>query len=403
MRYVGLNLLSIDPNKANRVLAATPLSAFNSTDQQAFSNQDNFTHTEKTFGSYGLISYRSDRLNVQAGVHFDSTTLDTVGRERQLDRASNRYVYVDNPTTADYNYLLPSAVMTYHLTDALDLRAGASRTLGRPPYDAYAARTSIGFVNTTDAGNPNAQGVTVTIGNPDIKPRVSNNLDLSLEWRLPGDFDAFASAAVFDKHIQDEIFTLSRADSFTFDGTTYANALISTPANAAKARIRGVEFNGIVNTLGPIAPWLSGVGFSANVALLDGSLDVPYSVGSGSSVSQSERKLDNLVGQPDYTANATLFYNTGGLELRAAYNRQGKALRSIVSNTDWQDLYWSPRSQLDFTATYAVSKQLSVISQVSNITHSRITSVTGPGQNLLKDSYSVPTTYWVGLRFTPTL
>lgn len=130
---------------------------------------------------------------------------------------------------------------------------------------------------------------------------------------------------------------------------------------------------------------------------------MPYSVGSGSSLTQRERKLDNLVGQPDYTANATLFYNAGGLELRAAYNRQGKALRSIVSNIDWQDLYWSPRSQLDFTATYAVSKQLSVIGQVSNITHSRITSVTGPVQNLLKDSYSVPTTYWVGLRFTPTL
>lgn len=50
-----------------------------------------------------------------------------------------------------------------------------------------------------------------------------------------------------------------------------------------------------------------------------------------------------------------------------------------------------------------MSKQLSLIGQVSNMTHSRITSVTGPGQNLLKDSYSVPTTYWVGLRFTPTL
>lgn len=112
----------------------------------------------------------------------------------------------------------------------------------------------------------------------------------------PGDFDAFASAAAFDKRIQDEIFTLSRSDSFTFDGTTYANALISTPAKAAKARIRGVELNGVVNTLAPIAPWLSGVGFSANVAVLDGSLDVPYSVGSGSSLTQRERKLDNLVG-----------------------------------------------------------------------------------------------------------
>nr|WP_244952542.1 TonB-dependent receptor [Xanthomonas maliensis] len=403
MRYVGLNLLTIDPDKANRVLAATPLSAFNSTDQSAFSNQDNFTHTENIFGSYGLLSYRAERFNLQAGLHYDSTRIETVGRRRQLDAASQQYVYVDDPTRSSYGYLLPSAILTYHLNDALDLRVGASRTLGRPPYDAYAARTSIGFVNTSDAGNPNAQGVTVTLGNPDIKPRVSNNLDLSLEWRLPGDFDGFLSAAIFDKHIEDEIFTLSRTDRFTFDGTTYANALISTPANASKAQIRGVEFNVILNTLEPLAPWLRGFGVSANLALLDGSLQVPYSIGSGTTLSQQTRTLDNLVGQPDNTANATLFYNTGGLELRLAYNRQGKALRSIVSNVDWQDLYWSPRTQLDFSATYAVSKQLSVIGQIGNLTHSRITSVTGPGENLLKDSYSVPTTYWVGLRFTPSL
>jgi outer membrane receptor protein involved in Fe transport len=132
-------------------------------------------------------------------------------------------------------------------------------------------------------------------------------------------------------------------------------------------------------------------------------MDVPYSVGSAPNVSQRERSVDRLVGQPGYTANASLFYNVGGLELRAAYNRQGKALRAIVSNVDWQDLYWSPRSQLDLSATYAINKQVSVVGQVGNVTHSRITSVTGPGENLLKDTYSVPTTYWFGIRFTPSL
>ncbi|MBN6111271.1 TonB-dependent receptor [Xanthomonas sp. CFBP 8700] len=403
LRYLGLNLITIDPDKARHVLRSTPLSAFNSTDQSAFSNQDNFTHTEKIFGAYGLVSYRAEAFNVEAGLHYDDTDQSTVGRQRQLDTASGKYVYVDAPTDSHYANLLPSAIMTYHLSDRLDLRAGASRTLGRPPYDAYAARTSIGFVNSTDAGNPNAQGVTVTVGNPDIKPRVSTNLDLSLEWRLPDDFDGMLAAAVFDKRIQDEIFTLSRTDQFSYNGTTYSNVLISTPANASKAHIRGLELSAVLNTLLPGVPALSGLGASANLALLNGGMDVPYSVGSAPNVSQRQRSVDRLVGQPGYTANASLFYSVGGLELRAAYNRQGKALRAIVSNIDWQDLYWAPRSQLDLSATYAINKQVSVVGQVSNVTHSRITSVTGPGENLLKDTYSVPTTYWFGIRFTPSL
>jgi TonB-dependent receptor len=403
MRYLGLNMITIDPKKASAALRAVPMSAFNATDQSAFSNQDNFSHQEKIFGAYGEVGYRSDDFDVLAGLHYDDTRQSTVGRQRQLDAATGQYGFADTSTQSRYSYLLPSAIMTYHLNDNLDLRAAASRTLGRPPYDAYAARTSIGFVNTGDVGNPNAQGVTVTIGNPAIKPRVSTNLDLALDWQLPGDFDGLLSAAAFNKRIQDEIFTLSSVGTYSYNGTTYNNVFISTPSNASKAHIRGLELSGVLNSLGLIVPWLAGFGISGNVALLDGGLQVPYSAGSGSQIVQQSRHIDRLVGQPNYTANASVFYTAGGLELRAAFNRQGKALRSVVSNIAWQDLYWAPRSQLDLSATYAVTKELSILGQVSNVTHTRITSFVGPNENLLKDSYSVPRTFWLGVRYTPKL
>lgn len=402
MRYLGLNLITIDPKKANAALRAVPLSAFNATDQSSFSNQDNFSHEEKIFGAYGDVGYRSDDLDILAGLHYDGTRQSTVGRQRQLDPTTGLYGYVDAPTHSRYSYLLPSAIMTYHINDNLDLRAAASRTLGRPPYDAYAARTSIGFVNTGDVGNPNAQGITVTIGNPQIKPRVSTNLDLALDWQLPGDYDGMLSAAVFNKRIQNEIFTLSNLGTFAYNGTTYNNVFISTPSNASKAHIRGLELSGVLNSLEPIVPWLSSFGVSGNVAMLDGGLEVPYSTGT-TTIAQQSRHIDRLVGQPNYTANASVFYTHDGLELRAAFNRQGKALRSVVSNIAWQDLYWAPRSQLDLSATYAITPSLSVLAQVSNVTHTRITSFVGPRENLLKDSYSVPTTYWFGVRYTPKL
>ena len=397
MPYLGLNLFALDPAKARAQVEAAPRSAYNATDQYSFSNQDNFTHREQVFGAYALVSHRGDRLNLQVGLRYDDTRQSTVGRQRQLDKASGTYVYVDKQTGSSYRYLLPSTVLTVHATPLLDLRAAASRTLGRPPYDAYAARTAINFVNPADQGNPAATNVTVTIGAPDIRPRVSDNLDLAADLRIVP-FGGMLSLALFNKQIHDEIFTLTNVGPFTFDGTTYANASISTPANAASARIRGVEGSLIVNTLRPVAPLLAGFGFSANLALLDGRIVVPYSTGTAT----TSRSIDRLVGQPGYTANAMLFYNAGGLELRAAYNRQGKALRAVIGNIAWQDLYWAPREQVDLSATYAVKPAISLIGQIGNVTHRRITSVTGPGQDLLKDSYSVPTTFWLGLRITPT-
>lgn len=385
----GLNLITIDPRRANAILSALPKSMFNMTDQSAFNNQDDFRHSERIFGAYGLVRYASDAIVAQAGVHFDSTKQETTGRIRRAG------VFQDIPTRSDYDYLLPSALLTWHATPAIDIRAGASRTIGRPPYDAYAARSSISFVNASDVGNPNATGVSVTIGNPDIRPRKSTNLDLAADWRFGGARGGMVSVALFNKKIDDEIFTLSSPGfSDPASGITYVNALVSRPVNASSAHIRGAEFNAILNSFGAPGSLLEGFGASVNAAYLDGGITIPLSAG-------GTRRIDRLVGQPDYTLNGTLFYNGGGLELRAAYNRQGRALRSIVNDVTWQDLYWAARDQVDLSATYAVRSGVSLFGQVSNVTHSRITSLTGPGKSLLKDSYSVPTTFWVGIRLTP--
>ncbi|WP_202412641.1 TonB-dependent receptor [Duganella lactea] len=384
----GLQLITIDPQAAMAQIAALRAAGgLNTTNQTAFSNQDNFEHVEHTVGAYAQLSYNTERWKTLFGLREDSTRQETNGRALVAGNWSAL------PTSSRYNFLLPSMQLTYQATPEFDVRGAASQTIGRPTYDSYAARTSISFTNVNDAGNPNAQGVTVTVGNPDIKPRLSTNTDLAVDYRLPKAANGLLSMAVFNKDIRDEIFNQSSL-GYTYQGVSYANAVVSKPANASEASIKGVEFSAVVNSLSWIHPVLADVGFSANWSLLDGKMAVRKADG-------SQRQLDRLVGQPDQTRNLTVFYASKGLELRAAYNYQGEALRSIVPDIAWQDLYWAPRSQVDLQASYKLAPTLTLFGQVQNLHHSRMTSYTGPAKNLLKDTYSVPMVAWIGLRYTP--
>jgi TonB-dependent receptor len=384
----GLGLITIDPKAAiAQINALRAAGGLNTTNQVAFSNQDNFEHSERTIGAYAQMSYNTGNWKSLFGVREDSTEQKTDGRALVAN------VWTPLPTSSSYHFLLPSAQTTYQLSPELDLRAAASQTIGRPTYDSYAARTSISFVNAGDAGNPNATGVAVTVGNPDIKPRLSTNTDLAVNYRLPKEANGLLSLAVFNKDIKDEIFNQS-STGFTYQGVTYANALVSKPANASSASIKGAELSAVVNSLGWIHPLMTDIGFSANYSVLDGQMAVRKA-------DNTIRNLDRLVGQPDRTENLTVFYATKGIELRAAYNRQGKALRSIVPDIAWQDLYWAPRSQVDLQASCKISRDVTLFGQVQNLGGTRMTSLTGPSQNLLKDTYSVPKVVWVGLRYTP--
>ncbi len=384
----NLNLLTIDPQRAWAAFYSHAASEFTRTNQDTFSNQDNFDLTEKNAGLYGLVAYNADRLRTQFGLRYDSVDLDSAGRQRING------VWKDRKANSSYDFVLPSALISYDLTDRIDVRFGASQTIGRPSYDAYAARSAINFVASTDQGNPNATGVTVTLGNPDIKPRLSNNVDLAFNWKLNNRDGGLVSVALFNKDIQDEIFS-STSFGYTYEGVTYVNAAVSRPINATSASVRGVELAATMNSLEQLHPILRPVGFSTNWSVMEGSMDVLLANG-------TQRRLKGLVGQSNSIVNASVFYSHDGLELRAAYNKQGKALRSIVPDVFWQDMYWAPREQIDLQASYKVRNGVTVFAQASNIGHERMTSLTGPGKNLLKDTYSVPTIYWVGVRFTPS-
>ncbi len=370
-----LRLIVIDPVRAWQMFDANQAS-ISITDGVENDHQDDFDHVEAVLSSYTMARLLRGSIELLGGFRLERTATSTLG-----------YLSVDDAwstiaTGSHYAQLLPSILINFRPLQALKTRAGYSRTIGRPSYEAYAPRSVVNFAAGSEVGDPDAPGVKVSLGNPDIRPRLSDNFDLSMEWTLPRGFDGMLSGALFHKAIQDEIFDATTR-GYAHDGVYYRNAAVTRPTNATAAHITGLELSAMVGSLGAISPLLKDIGFSANWTLLNGAVTVPMTSG-------ATRKLDRLVGQPGEIRNLAIFYNRGGFEVRAAMNRTGKALRSIAPDTAWQDVYWAPRTQFDIQGRYHFGGNFSAILDLANVTRARLTSITGPGAQWLKDSYSVP-------------
>lgn len=363
----------------------TSRSAFTTTNQVANNAADDFRDLETTKAVYAQGLFRADRFDVQAGVRYDATTLVIDTNQAPTTRGSTAYEPVRR--TTDYAYWLPSALATYQLGDGMRVRAGVSKTIGRPDYSQYAARTSFGI--GTDGT------LTINTGNPDLKPREAWNYDLSYEWYMGA---GMLSVAGFVKDIRNEIFTSSQQGPVTtFQGVTYQSVFVSTPRNAAGATVKGLE---VGYTMDRIAA-LPGLGFNANFTLLDGSYRQPVSAAGIASGLPVTRKTSGLIQQPDYIANMTLFYATGPVELRASYNRIGRALQSADGDTPTRDLYQEPRQQVDVQARLAVRESVELVGQVQNLTKEPFVVRQGTGRDYLNYFFPVGRTFWLGLSWKP--
>ncbi|NKJ20264.1 TonB-dependent receptor [Dyella sp. SG609] len=376
----NLPFLQIDPRQSWAQLAASTHAAAYASNA-ANSLQGNYSHAEDTAAAYLMGSYKTERLSVLAGLRQDDTWLSTTGNVRQIVGGATQW----QPQTlrSQYRFTLPAASLVFNATDAVRLKLAASKTIGRPTYDAYAPNTT--YSQNTDGS------IGVTRGNPAIKPRQSLNLDSSAEWFLP--HDSLLSAALFHKRISDEIYTLNSVGSVFFGGADRI-AAIAQPMNASRSQLNGAELNFANGSLEWLAPWLAGAGYSGNATFLRGRLDAVTSSG-------ATRVIDGLVNQPGQIRNFSVFYHRGGTGVDLGYHWTSRSLRLVDSALPSQDVYWKARKEIDLRLYRNVGSDVQTFFEIANLTRSPVTSVTGRAHDLLKDSFSIGRTYWVGVKYTP--
>ncbi len=354
-----VDFLFIDDDAYRAAWAAQGMPS--NTDDSDTDISSDYQLNEQIFAAFAEANFRTDNFNLRAGLRFDSTVnnIDLWAQDENLSGEPNDAAqYVRTTRRASYDYLLPSVIASYDFNSGIVLRAGYSKTIGRPNFNYYAIGESIGLPDDSEENV-----ISITRGNPNLKPRTSNNFDVSLEWYAGR--GSLLSIAAFYKDIKDLIFMQNvLQEGYEYDGQVY-DARVTTPMNSQKAELKGIELSARQDFKDIAGGFLSNFVLSANATFIDGSQTVVQA-------DESLRNVNGLEGQPEFLANATLSYETSQFGASVAYNYVGDYLKSINENAEVFDIFSKHRGEFSAQIRYRVTDNFTLIAEGQNLTKSKI-------------------------------
>lgn len=246
-----------------------------------------------------------------------------------------------------YDFLLPSLSAEYRFAPNSRITFAASRTLGRPTPGDVAKPESVSCGDTEDGG----EACVISRGNPDLRPRRSTNLDLSVRHAFNHN-RALIGAGLFAKWIADDIFTLT--SQTVIDDTVYRT---KQPLNADKSKLVGGEFQVISNDMKLAGLTVDGF---FNLTVLKGRMGVTTDTG--------ERTLHRMLYQPKFLANAGVTVRLPQIDgaVRATYNYRGKYMDEVGS-TAADDTGRAGYGTLNLALWHKIAKHVSLKYEIVNL------------------------------------
>lgn len=300
----------------------------------------NYDITESITAGYLRFDQKlGKKFSLTAGLRVERTDLKTSG-----------YIFTDandgglTPTGEfknDYTDLLPSLLLKYKINDNGNIRASITKTISRPKYSALIANKTF-----------NTEDLEATIGDPNTKPAEAINIDLSADYYFKS--VGMVSLGLFYKDIKNVNIEWSSNKYLGSDlGLTgdYANESfeVTQNINAYDARIFGVEV-AYQRDFGFITPALKCLGFYGNYTYTH-STTRNYN----ERLNIQEGEDVKVAGSPEHTANASLYFEKSGLNVRLSYNFASSFIDEM-STSRALDRYYDKVNYLDLNASYTWGK-----------------------------------------------
>ncbi len=360
--YSGQSWLIVDYDKALKDLG------INRSDYLTDRSSD-YAVEERTWAAYAQYDWNhmlgSIPFRGNIGGRFYHTGIDSVG-VGTVDGSSGTI-----EGTSDYQGFLPAANLIFELSDKLMVRAAAARNINRPTLSSLAVN---GTVTSGDNGE-----VSVSTGNPNLKPYKSTDLDLSVEYYLPN--HGALSAALFYKSLDGFIATKTEYDvaysetglsTDLMDGLT-ADTVVSSysrPINLGKTDLWGLEL-AAQSDFTFLPGILKRFGASANFTYVNSEYDYREIYGDYATKT-------TLEGLSKYNGNVTLYYQDAKFDVRGSANYRSSYVYSASPITTTvngetvvdQDLSgYAATVYVDASAHYKVNEWLTLTLNGVNLTN----------------------------------
>lgn len=349
-------------------------------DTRSVANRD---VTEQTFAGYVMADYDADlgSLPVRGnfGVRVVNTRVTSNGLRSDLSVVTNPDGSIRLETSSDFDTvtikssntrILPSANMIFEVAPNTLVRAAAYRAMSRPNPSALGAGRTIlledgtSFTSIEDA----IRNITAN-GSPRLKPLMSWNGDLSLEW-YPNK-DSLLSATVYYKQFTGGFQPVVFDEDFTIDGQTVSIPVTQTRNSPDKSRIYGLELTAATRFTFLPAP-LDGLGAKVSYNYADSNFET-QDIRLGDvydpetdTVSPGIIPPANISGYSKHVLSAQAYYELGPVSLQAIYNYRSRYFQDFVGGNS-QLRYVGPSETVDLRASIDLMKGVSLRLEAINI------------------------------------
>lgn len=366
---------------------------------EASARNNSFIVDENYIASYVQVDlngeWRNMPISAQLGLRYEDTAVEVSGIEAELIELTildqtelGQVTTTPRPIEVDSHYsnLLPGLNLKLEISSALIARMALSKSLTRPTMSQMSPSL---VLNTTRQGGD----LRASSGNPALRPFASSNFDMALEWYY--DNTSHLAASYFRKKVDN--FIISTVSELTFDqvkdpstgedpnhpdaNDSIASFELTQPINGETATVDGWELaiqHNFTNT---------GFGVLANMTIVDSNAQLDRN-----DITQKFA----LTGLSD-SQNFIAYYQNDLVQLRLAWNHRDGFLQSLVQIQGGEPTFVKGYHQLDFSASYVLNENISVIFEGINITE-QVVGKHGRYDNQLLLVQDTGARYALGLR-----
>ncbi len=339
--------------------------------------------TETVWSGYVMASYKGEAAGMPVRGNFGVRVVDTrvvsKGLRAGLEVVNNsdgsiRLVetgeFDDTRIKASSFRVLPSVNANFDLNPKTVGRIALYRAMSRPAPSSLAAGRTITLQDGTDFTSiQDAIGEIVASGSPRLKPIMSWNADVALEYYY--NRDTILATTLYYKQFTGGFIPVTIDEEFVIDGQNVTVPVTQTQNSDDKSHVYGAEFT-LSNKFNWLPKPLDGFGgkLSYNYAItnfknhdirLGDVIDPDTGV-----VTEGMIPAAGLNGYSKHVLSAQLYYEAGPLTLQGIYRYRSRYYQDFVGGNA-QLRYISGGDAFDFTAQYKLNKKVDIRLQGLNL------------------------------------